>query len=221
VMSNLAPRGTQYPRRSSPDLQEEEWVLPLEVPRERVPPVISVRSTLIASSLQAVRDRDLFDRYTALLPREHHEVVLRSIAGTWLPIEAGLAHYHAMDGLHLGSLEIVEVGKSVAEKVQHSVLATLAKLATGTGATPWVALGQMHRLFARIFVGGGVAVAKRGPKEAHVELIGNPLVEIPYFRGAFRSLVTEALGLFCTKGYVTEVGRWPEAHRIVFKFAWA
>jgi hypothetical protein len=209
-------------RRSSPDLEEvQEWVLPLEVHRDRVPVVTSIRSTLISSSLQAVRDRDLMARYTTLLPREHHEIILRSIAGTWLPLDAGFAHYRAMDGLQLGSMEIVEVGRSVAEKVQGSVLSSLAKLATGSGVTPWVAIGQMHRLWARVFVGGAVAVAKRGPKEVSLEVHRNPLFAISYFRGAFRGLIAEGLGLFCTKAYVTEVARWPEAHRIVFKCAWA
>jgi hypothetical protein len=196
-------------------------VIPFSTTRDRVPPVTRVRSTLIASSLQAVRDRKLLDRYQSFLPREYHDVVLQSIAGTWLSVDAGAAHYRAMDALNLSSGEVVDVGRSVAEKVQGTVLATLAKLATGSGVTPWSGLAQLHRLWGRIFIGGAVAVAKRGPKEAVCDIVGNPLLEIPYFRVGFRGLATGGLNLFCSKVYVTEVGRSSESHRLVLRVAWA
>ncbi|HEY2517769.1 MAG TPA: hypothetical protein VGI39_43165, partial [Polyangiaceae bacterium] len=137
-----------------------------------------------------------------------------------LPLGVASAHYRAMDGLFSGNNETFDVGRSVAEKIQNSVLATLAKLATG-GVTPWVALGQLDRMWARLFVGGGLGVSKRGPKDALCEIVGNPLVEIAYFRGAFRGMISGGLGLFCTKAYVSEHARSPESHRIVFRLAWA
>ena len=208
------------PPSSRGGLEREEWILPFATPRERIAEVTRVRSTLIASSLQVVRDRQLIDRYRSLLPAEHQDAVLQSIAGTWLSLEVASAHYRAMDGLFSGSNETFDVGRTVAEKIQNSVLATLAKLATG-GVTPWAALAQIDRLWARLFVGGAVAVSKRGPKDALCEVVGNPLVEIAYFRGAFRGLISGGLGLFCTKAYVSEHARSAEPHRIVFRLAWA
>jgi hypothetical protein len=186
-----------------------------------VVPVTQVRSTLVASSLQAVRDRQLFERYCTLLPRERHDVIVHSVAGSWLAVDDATAHYRAMDSLGLMPNEVFEIGRSVAEKVQGSVLSTLAKLATGTGVTPWQPLAQLHRLWARIFIGGAVSVCKRGPKEAHCEVLGNPLSDIPYFRGAFRGLINGGLSLFCTKAYVTELTKLSEPQRIVFRLAWA
>jgi hypothetical protein len=220
-MANVAPRSAPLPRRSSPELAvAREWVIPFEVPPDRVALVSRVRSTLVASSIEAVRERGLFDRYAALLPQAYRAMVLESIAGTWLPLEAGVAHYRAIDGLALGASEVLDAGRSVAEKVQGTVFATLARLATGAGVTPWTAMSQLHRLWGRLFVGGAVAVSKHGPKEAHIDVAGNPLVDIPYFRGAFRGLVAEGLRPFCTHGYVTEVARGHEPARLVLKVAW-
>jgi hypothetical protein len=191
------------------------------LPKERIAPVTRVRSTLVASSLQALRERNLVERYVAFLPRANHDEVLHSIAGSWLAIDIGLAHYRAMDALGLVPSEIYEIGGAVAVKVQGSVLATLAKLATNTGVTPWTALAQLDRLWARVFMGGMVGVSRRGPKEAHVEVVGNPLVDIPYFRTAFRGLIGIGLHLFCNKAYVSEVPRFASASRVTYRLAWA
>jgi hypothetical protein len=203
------------------EAKQEAWVLPFAVPRDRIPPVTRVRSTLVASSLQALRERNLLDAYASLLPREHHDLVLHSVAGSWLAIDVGLAHYRAMDALGLLPTEIHEIGRAVAVKVQGTFLATLAKLATSTGVTPWAPLEQLDRIWARVFIGGMVGVLRRGPKEAHCELLGNPLVDVPYFRIALRGLIGGGLHLFASKAYVTEVSKEPVSQRAVYRLAWA
>src|SRR4051812_48379355 len=80
---------------------EEILVAFPEGSREAVRPTERFRSTWLASSLRSLRERGLIDAYVQHLPREHHEAILSSVAGTWLPIATGMAHYRACDALSL------------------------------------------------------------------------------------------------------------------------
>lgn len=204
-----------------PPTTKEDWVLPFSLPHDRIASVTRIRSTLVASSLQALRERNLLDAYASRLPQEHREPILQSVAGSWLAIEAGVAHYRAMDDLGLMPTEIHEMGRAVAVKVQGTFLSTLAKLATTTGVTPWTPLEQLERIWGRVFLGGAVGVLRRGPKEAHCEIVGLPLLDVPYFRIALRGLIGGGLQLFASKAYVTEVDKRSVPQRAVYRLAWA
>src|SRR5690349_21822232 len=69
------------------------------------PPTIEavrhVRSTLILSSLAVLRERGLQGAYLAELPLAYHGAILEAVAGAWMPIDVGLAHYVACDALGL------------------------------------------------------------------------------------------------------------------------
>jgi hypothetical protein len=198
-----------------------EVYLPFPAPIGSLHDVDKVRGTLLASSLQAIRERGLFERYMAALPREYHAPILESIAGTWLPLEVAMAHYRAIDTLLIPPNEVFEIGRGVANKVQGSVLATLARMATRSGVTPWLPLSNLHRLWGRLFEGGGVGVYKLGPKEARCDIVKCPLATFAYFRGAFRGLAAAGFELFCNRCYVTEMSRLGDAKTIVFRIAWA
>jgi hypothetical protein len=62
-------------------------------------------------------------------------------------------------------------------------------------------------------------VVKVGPKDARMELVGNSVVGIPYFRNAMRGLWAVALELFCTKAYVNEIGRSETTYKV--RISWA
>jgi hypothetical protein len=85
--------------------------------------------------------------------------------------------------------------------------------------TPWVALGSARKLYERLCDGGGVWVAKTGPKDARMEVVCNPLVAIPYFRQAMRGLWQAAVELFCIKSYVTEMARTKDSYKV--RISWA
>lgn len=61
-------------------MSDHEIFLPFPAPLERLETVTEIRSTLLASSLQALKTRGLLERYTALLPIEHHQTILHCIA---------------------------------------------------------------------------------------------------------------------------------------------
>ncbi len=200
---------------------QEEIIVALSKPRDRLDPVTQFRSTLLTSSLKSIRERGHGDRYLSLLPAKHHDAVRASIAGVWLPLELGLAHYDACEALGLSTQEQIEIGEEVGLKIQGTFLGTMLKLAKGAGVTPWLCLGQYQRLWERLMIGGGVRVTKVGPKEARLECFDFPFSRIPYFRTAFRGVNAASCELFCNKAYAEEIKKLCTATTLGYRLSWA
>ncbi len=201
-----------------------EVVVPFKLPRERITPATQVRSTLLASSLRALRDRGRFDEYVAKLDPQWRVPILDAVAGVWLPLEAGIAHYRACDALGFSAAEQLEIGRAVGERVHGTFLATMIRTAKNAGVTPWIAVGYSGKLYERLFEGGGCEVTKIGPKDARSELVKNPMVGLNYFRNGMRGLYQVGVELFCKKAYVNEMPLSPGESRetsLVLKISWA
>lgn len=199
----------------------EETVLPFRVAPDKTPHATRIRSTLITASLDALRRHGHFDRYQKLLPREERDVVLSCVAGVWLPIQVGIAHYTACDSLSLSADAIATMGSDVSERVQASFLATLAKLAKTAGVTPWTGLLQFQRLWDRVLDGGGVAVVKLGPKDARIDVVELPLIDIPYFHKAFRAFIVTGCQMFASRVYAHDARPRGRADWTSYRIAWA
>jgi hypothetical protein len=180
----------------------EEIILPFAEPFERIEPVNAVRSTLLASSIQSLRSRELLPRYTSFLPEVYRDVVLHCIAGQWFPLEVGFAHYRACDALGLTTDEQREIGSDVSRRIQESLLGTILQVAKKVGVTPWSVLPKTHQLISRSFRGGGTQVTKLGEQDALVEVGKQPLLEINYFRTAMLGLFETAVGMFSKRAEV-------------------
>jgi hypothetical protein len=196
-------------------------VTALRAPRESVPVVTQVRSTLLSTSLGVVRERGLWDRYREGLSRAEEESMVSLVPGSWVPVELALAHYDAMERLAFAPDEQLEIGKRVTFTIQRSVLGTLVRLAAGAGATPWDALSQFHRLWDRVFQGGDGAVYQLGPKDARIDLVQIPLLRIAYFRNAMRGLLMASAAGFCRVAHVREVPGSTTARSCAFRLSWA
>ncbi len=178
---------------------DEELVLPFPA---RLEPVSAIRSTLIASSLQSLKARDLLPRYRQLLPAELHDTVLHCIAGQWFPIAVGVAHYRACDELQLPPAEQRAIGGDVSRRINETFLGTVIHMAKGVGVSPWAVLPKSTQTYARVLRGGGTQVKKVGPKDAIVEVARVPLMDIDYFRNATAGLYEAALGMFAQRTHV-------------------
>jgi hypothetical protein len=199
----------------------DEIVTPLPGPRGTLPEATRVRSTLLLSSLQSLRTRGLFERYVAVLDAAHRDAMLEAVAGAWLPMAVGIAHYRACDALELTAEEEAAMGRDVSVRVQGTVLDLLLRTARGAGVTPWAVLGALGKLWSRTFDGGGgVEVRKTGPKDARAELVGLPLLVVPYFRHAFRGVFQEGLVPFCQRAYVRESVEEATDTSAVFRLQW-
>lgn len=201
---------------------EDELILPFPGPVESLGECTEVRSTLLASSLASLRRHGLYDSYLARLAPAHREAVLSSVAGQWLPMDIGRAHYQACDGLGLGPSEQVEIGAEVSFKIHETFLGVVVRMAKHAGVTPWTLLPKGNQMYSRLFQGGGgVRVIKRGPKEARADIVGIPLLAVPYFRNALRGIYQAAISLFCLQAYVHEIPREATNSRASLKISWA
>lgn len=183
--------------------------------------VVSVRSTLIQSSLNTLRLRGHFDRYCALIDPAHKATILETLAPEWLPIATGIAHYAACDGLRLSGQELINVGEDVGTRIQGTFIGTMVRRARTIGLTPWVLMGQFERLYERLLQGGGVAIYQLGPKDVRIEIHGLPLSRFEYFRMAFCGVISSGIKLGSGRAVSVKVSemRAPE-QRLTFRAAW-
>ena len=181
---------------------EHEIFLPFPAPLARLETVSEIKSTLIASSLQALKTRGLLERYTAKLPVEHHQTILHCIAGQWFPLAVAFAHYNACDQLGLTIEQQKDIGSDVSRRIHETFLGVVVQMAKGVGVTPWTVLGRGNQLFARLARGGGLQVTKIGPKDAQIEIARLPLLDVPYFRTACQGIYQVAIGMFAERAHV-------------------
>ena len=202
-------------------MSSEEVALPFPAPEGSLGEATEVRSTLIASSIGSLRRHTLFDRYESLLPPEHREMVLSTVAGVWLPMDVARAHYAACDRLGLSTQEQVSIGMEVSAKIHETFLGTVLRMAKQAGITPWVLLSRGNQMYSRLFQGGGgIRVIRWGPKEARADIRGVPLLAIPYFRSAMRGIYHAAVSIFCIQAYVQEIPREATPTRVALKVSW-
>jgi hypothetical protein len=187
---------------------------------EKAGTVSHVRSTLVISSVQSIKNHALYEHYVKQLDPGMLETISSMIAGSWLPVETAMKHYRACDALGLSLTNEIALGYEVGNRIQSSLLGLLLKGAKGTGATPWTGLGYLDRLWERVFSGGGVGLTKLGPKEARAVFHGLPLLSIPYFRHAFRGTMLAGLELFCSKAYLNDVERERPEVSFTFRVSW-
>jgi hypothetical protein len=163
------------------------------------PSVKQVRSTLISSSVQTLREYALFERYLAALPKRFHDDILLTIAPTWLPVDVAMAHYGACDALGLTDQDLERIGESVSGRIMGTFLGTIVRSSRNVGATPLIPLRQYDRLWSRLMSGGSCLVKQTGPKDADVQSHGVPMFEYRYFRVAYHGVVRGSLGMFAKK----------------------
>jgi hypothetical protein len=199
---------------------EGEPFLPFPSPPSTLGLATSARSTLVTTSLQSLRARGLFERYERSLPPEDAEVLLTAVAGSWLPIAATLAHYRACDALGLDVGSQLDIAMEVGDRVHGTFLGMMVRTARTVGITPWSALAQSARLYGRLFCGGGIAVTQLGPKDARVDIVGNPLCAVDYFRVGVRGIYQAALRLFCLHVLTRELRRPRMPHAMSLRIAW-
>jgi hypothetical protein len=181
-----------------------------------------VRSTLLVASFRTVQEMGRETDYLRALPREHHAAIVDAVAGTWVGLEAALAHYEAFESLDLSTDAQVDVGRAIGQRIRETLFgAMLVGLSKSVGATPWTVIPTVPRLWPRIFDGSSIGIWKLGPKEARLDVEGMPVIDVRYFRNALRGHIMGMLDLFCTRTYVTSVnGQFaPGAHSLRVQWA--
>lgn len=183
----------------------EEVLLALPSPRSLVPRASKVRGAWLGSSTRGLRERGLFDRYLEHLAPEFHEVLRAPAATEWYAIDVAHAHYAAADLLDIAPGDLLEMGRDVTRIAHSTMIGVAAKLAGDAGGSPWIAIGQLQRLWERTFVGGAVGATRVGPKEARIEIVQWPCAQYRHCRIGIRGVAAAMAELFCQKAYASEV----------------
>ena len=176
----------------------DDIVCPFPARPDAIGELSHVRGTLLASSIQSLRSRGLFERYSALLADSHRDRVLNSVAGEWLTIEIALAHYSACDALGLSVEDQIGMGRDVSRRTHETFLGLVVKMARGVGVTPWVVFPKINSLYTRIFRGGGIQITRLGPTDARVHTVGLRPLAITYFRNAYLGMYEAGVGMFAS-----------------------
>ncbi|MGH7437912.1 MAG: hypothetical protein ACRENE_19710 [Polyangiaceae bacterium] len=184
-------------------------------------PIRHVRSTLLLAVRSSLQESGHYDAYCEALAPAHRTLILQTVAGVWIPIEAAMAHYGALDSLMLSTEGQMRLGGATFERMRATLLGTMLRYANEAGVTPWTLLPHLQRFWNRAFDGGGLQIVKVGPKEALGYCIQVEMTESRYFRGALRGLLGSVLGLFCRKAYVQELGGTRGRGSLGLKMQWA
>jgi hypothetical protein len=195
-------------------------IVPFPPSLEQAPAATRIRSTLLVSSLRALRRRELFDSYARFVAPEQVETITSAVAGIWLPIDLGVAHYRACDALRLPLSEQLLIGAEVVREMQQTFLGTLVKLSASAGVTPWAGLRKFSTIYERMFDGGGVCITQLGPKDARAEVVGLPLASIGYFRNAYRGFIQAGCEFFSARVYVVEATKFCSSTTVGYRVSW-
>lgn len=200
--------------------KERELILAPQFPTRDYPEVSRVRSTLLAASVQSIRQMGWERRYFDALPAELHQDMRALVAGVWVPIALGFAHYAACDAMRLGPEEIDAMGKAVSERTQKTFVGTLGSVAAGAGATPWHIFRHGHRIWGRIFDGGDHEGYKVGPKDFEITCFGCPLLRTRYFRSAMGAYYAALAGVLSPRVHWRELAGRTSETSMKLRISW-
>lgn len=189
----------------------EETLVPFrETP---VPAATALRSTIILTSLQTLRSHGYFGRYVKLLA-DHKAEILDCVAGVWIPMPVARAHYVACDALALTAREQYELGHEVGCQFRDAYLVKRQQAIKDMAARSekpderlWMQISRVSYTWDRTVRGGGVSVARLGPKQAQQEYRGLELFDVDYFRHAFRGIVAAYVEPACRRLHVHDMPR--------------
>lgn len=146
--------------------------------------VSAVRGSLMVANHKLLKAAGHFDRYLALLPKDHQDVASSTLAASWVPAEHNTIHCDTVDAMQLGEAELLRMGEMLGAHILDSLFATLLRTARNAGADAgvWLTLKQADRIFGRVYQGGGCSVVQTGPKDALFEIHGMPFANSAVFR---------------------------------------
>lgn len=200
----------------------EELLVPFPSAMADEPMVTHCRGTLLFTSRQTLQRRGHFERYRAHLSPEHDMAIASNAAGTWLPIELGVAHYRACDALDMPTDEQLAVGAAVVHALQRTFIGAVMRAAKkGALVSPLLGMQQFFGVYARSFKGGGSRMLRIGPKDVRAEFVGNPCAAIPYFRVAYRGFITAGCEIFAQRVVSAELDAHRSATTVAYRIAWA
>jgi hypothetical protein len=198
-----------------------EIFAPFPESMKKAPVATAIRSTMLIVSREALKECGHFAAYSRHLSAAAQPRLEHLVAGVWLPLELGEAHYLACDALSLSLKDQREIGGRTLSRLRETLMGTMAKTLGSSGIVSlWDVLQRYHVFYERSFSGGGTRVSKVGPKDALLEVGGLPLARIPYLRHAYGGLLSEGARFFHPSSHVAEVARLCSNTTLGFRISW-
>jgi hypothetical protein len=200
--------------------QSDDAIVPLTLPPASIPLATAIRSTTLISSLGTIEQAGRIETYWKNVPERYAGTLRHLVAGVWVPIEVGLAHYQTVERLRFSEQDARLNGRRVAENVQNSHFATMVR-ALGSAVSLWSVLPKFPSFMGRLIQGGACAIYRVGPKDARIELHAIPIARFQYVRSAWAGMFEGTLGLVSRKVYARDLrqkGSLPNS--ATFELAW-
>jgi hypothetical protein len=185
-------------------------------------PLMAVRNTIIQASLGELREAGYYERYAQNIhPSILHELT-SNLAPSWVPIDLADAHYQACDGMGLNAEELHRIGQAVGVRVRQTSIVVPGNKTSDAPVNVWTIVGQLHRVWKRVYQGGSVQIVKLGPRDELIELRGHSLYRHSYFRFGSLAAITAAHEAVGARIEMNRIVRYdPQTHEIVIHLAWA
>jgi hypothetical protein len=202
-------------------LATESILVPFPDTLPASPTATHCRGTLLLASTRTLKRHGHYEQYQRNLAPEHFATIVSSAAATWLPIEVGIAHYQACDGLGLPIDEQLANGGEVVRDLQKTFIGSVLKAATvGGGVSAIVGVKKFTAVFSRSFKGGGARIVRLGPKDVRAEFVGLPVAAVRYFRIAYRGFLQAGCEFFARRVVVAELDAYFSATTLAYRIAW-
>ncbi|HKP64580.1 MAG TPA: hypothetical protein VJV78_47920 [Polyangiales bacterium] len=171
-------------------------------------PVTSVKNLVLQFSIAQLQAHGHYEAYTKVIDAAVLSDLLARLGPGWVPVKYAIRHFEAVDRLQLSQEQIDQLGKTVGDRIQHTTLVSAAKRSREEGFDVWSSVGQLHRMWSRLYQGGSVQISKIGPTDQLISRRGYPMNRFRYYRlaqlGAFAAAYA-ALGTELTTREVLEV----------------
>lgn len=186
------------------------------------PTVTHLRGAAVTSAIEVLKRLGYFERYLTFLPAEHRDRVLYAISASWVPVDIVMAHAVACDAMKLTEAELMSQGECIANMLSETLFATMIRAGRRMGVEgAWTFLKQTGRLFPRMYEGGRCTVLRVGPKDAIVELIGNPLFASRQYMANHQGYMQGLVKSFSSSGVGKPVRpRVPAPHTAATMISW-
>lgn len=193
----------------------------LPAPPSEIEDATHVRGTMIASSLRAMRARELEEAYHAALHPDFRDAIEHLEAQSWVPMPVGIAHYAAMDAIITVAAEQVRIGEEVGSRVHGAFLQTIVKSVRAVaGDVVPLAATKLPIVFDRLIRGGATRVVQLGDDELSIELHGLPLARFAYVTNGMLGLLRVAFGLVAGQVDLWSCEQPYGEHCVAYRLRW-
>lgn len=159
------------------------------------PHVTHVRGLLLTNAIDNFKRWGVYEAYMSALSDEGRTWLVSTLATSWVPIEAAVAHYRKTSTLGISDSSLEQAGERMAVRIAEMYLANGLKRGGGIEAFASV-LGRNDRMWERMYKGGACRVLRSGPAELLLEDYGNPLHERHSFRHAYVAYMEALANLY-------------------------